>query len=86
MLIGSVKLWAGLNHYPPFHAVAKMAVPTAAHWSEKYNHVVKGIVGKGYSISGYLPSIPIDGIVKAFKPGEAKSMYSGHYGYELLGV
>ncbi|OIW20753.1 hypothetical protein TanjilG_21818 [Lupinus angustifolius] len=72
VLIGSVKLWAGFNHYPPFHAVAKIAVPTAARWSEKYNHVVKGIVGKGYSISGYLPLIPIDEIAKAFKQGETK--------------
>ncbi|KAK7246991.1 hypothetical protein RIF29_41865 [Crotalaria pallida] len=72
LLIGSVKLWSGLNHYQPFHAMAKMAVPTAAHWSEKYNHVVKGIAGKGYSVSGYLPLIPIDEIAKAFKQGEAK--------------
>lgn len=72
VLIGSVKLWAGLNHYQPFHAVAKMAVPTVAHWSEKYNHVIKGIAGKGYSIFGYVPLIPIDEIAKAFKQGEAK--------------
>lgn len=72
VLTGSVKLWSGLNHYPLFHAVAEMAVPTAAHWSEKYNHVVKDITGKGYAVFGYLPLIPVDDIAKAFKQGEAK--------------
>ncbi|XP_020213065.1 REF/SRPP-like protein At1g67360 [Cajanus cajan] len=71
LLINSVKLWAGLNHYPPFHALADMAVPTAAHWSEKYNHVIKVMTQKGYSFVGYLPLIPIDEIAKAFKQGEA---------------
>jgi len=70
VLTGSVKLWSGLNHYPPIHAVAEMAVPTAAHWSEKYNNVVKDITGKGYAVFGYLPLIPIDEIAKAFKQGE----------------
>ncbi|OIW18020.1 hypothetical protein TanjilG_07604 [Lupinus angustifolius] len=72
VLTGSVKLWASLNHYPLFYVVAKMAIPTAAHWSEKYNHVVKGIAEKGYNISEYLPLIPIDEIAKAFKQGQAK--------------
>ncbi|KAK2438046.1 hypothetical protein P8452_33820 [Trifolium repens] len=72
VLTGSVKLWSGLNHYPPFHAVAELAIPTAAHWSEKYNHVVKDISGKGYAVFGYLPLIPIDEIAKAFKQGEGK--------------
>lgn len=71
VLNGSVKLWGGLNHYPLFHAVAEMAVPTAAHWSEKYNHVVKDMAGKGCAVCGYLPLIPIDDIAKAFKQGEA---------------
>ncbi|MCH96118.1 REF/SRPP-like protein, partial [Trifolium medium] len=72
VLTGSVKLWSGLNQYPPFHAVAELAVPTVAHWSEKYNHVVKDISGKGYAVFGYLPLIPIDEIAKAFKQGEGK--------------
>ncbi|XP_027334874.1 REF/SRPP-like protein At1g67360 isoform X2 [Abrus precatorius] len=72
LLINSVKLWNGLNHYPPVHALAEMAVPTAAHWSEKYNHVIKVMTEKGYSVVGYLPLIPIDEIAKAFKQqGEA---------------
>ncbi|XP_061360785.1 REF/SRPP-like protein At1g67360 [Gastrolobium bilobum] len=79
VLIGLVKLWAGLNHYPPFHAVAEMAVPTVAHWSEKYNHVVKNMIGKGYNVFGYLPLIPIDDIAviaKAFRQGEAAGQES----------
>ncbi|KAL2332661.1 hypothetical protein Fmac_013874 [Flemingia macrophylla] len=71
LLINSVKLWVGLNHYPPFHALADMAVPTAAHWSEKYNQVIKVMTQKGYSFVGYLPLIPTDEIAKAFKQGEA---------------
>ncbi|KAL5075929.1 hypothetical protein RYX36_014913 [Vicia faba] len=71
LLINSVKLWVGLNQFPPFHAVAEMAVPTAAHWSEKYNHVIKAMAGKGYSFVGYLPLIPVDEISKAFKQGKA---------------
>ncbi|KAK7368435.1 hypothetical protein VNO80_10461 [Phaseolus coccineus] len=69
---GSVKLWGGLNHYPPFHAVAEMAVPSAAHWSEKYNNVVKGMSKRGGGVLGYLPLIPIEDIAKAFKQGEGK--------------
>ncbi|KAK7400012.1 hypothetical protein VNO78_11210 [Psophocarpus tetragonolobus] len=67
VLFGSVKLWSGLNHYQPFRAMMEMAVPTAAHWSEKYNNVVKGMSEKGYGVFGYLPLIPIDEIAKAFK-------------------
>ncbi|CAI8616985.1 unnamed protein product [Vicia faba] len=55
---------SGLNHYALFHAVAELAIPTAARWSEKYNHVVKNISGKGYAVSGYLPLIPVDLLMK----------------------
>ena len=70
LLINSVKLWTGLNKFPPFHAVAEMTIPTAAHWSKKYNHAIKDMAGKGYSFVGYLPLIPIDGISKAFRQGD----------------
>ena len=72
LLINSVKLWTGLNKFPPFHAVAEMAIPTAAYWSEKYNHVIKVMTEKGYSFVGYLPLIPIDKLSKAFRRGELK--------------
>lgn len=77
LLTNSVKLWTGLNHVPPFHAVAEMAVPTAAHWSEKYNHVINGLTQKGYSFVGYLPLIPVEEISKAFKQGQANLKRDG---------
>lgn len=76
LLINSVKLWTGLNKFPPFHAVAEITIPTAAHWSEKYNHAIKDMAGKGYSFVGYLPLIPINAISKAFKQGEVKDKKS----------
>ncbi|KAL1289798.1 REF/SRPP-like protein At1g67360 [Arachis stenosperma] len=77
VLINSVKLWKGLNHFPPFHALADVAVPTAAHCSDKYNHIVKHLSGKGYPLSGYLPLIPVDDIAKAFRQGGEASMNGG---------
>ncbi|CAB4294588.1 unnamed protein product [Prunus armeniaca] len=68
----SVKLWVGLNQYPSIHKVAEKAAPTAAHWSDKYNHTVKDFTRKGYAIFGYLPLVPIDEISKAVEKGEAK--------------
>ncbi|RHN69238.1 putative rubber elongation factor [Medicago truncatula] len=76
LLINSVKLWTGLNKFPPFHAAAEMTIPTAAHWSKKYNHAIKDMAGKGYSFVGYLALIPIDDISKAFKKGEVKDKKS----------
>ncbi|MED6186124.1 hypothetical protein PIB30_063802 [Stylosanthes scabra] len=73
VLTGSVKLWNGLNHYQLFHAVAEMAVPTAAHWLESYNHVVEDMSAKGYGVFQYLPLVPIDDIAKAFKQGEGEA-------------
>ncbi|KAL2343458.1 hypothetical protein Fmac_004743 [Flemingia macrophylla] len=69
VVFSSVKLWNVLNHYPPFHAVAEVVVPTAAHWSEKYNNVIKNTSeSKGFALLKYLPLIPIDEIAKEFKP------------------
>lgn len=71
LLTNSVKAWVKLNNFTPVHTVADMAVPTAAHWSEKYNDVVKNMSQKGYPLVGYLPLVPVDEIAKAFKQGEA---------------
>lgn len=68
----SVKLWVGLNQYPSIHKVAEKVAPTAARWSDKYNHSVKDFTRKGYAIFGYLPLVPIDEIAKAVEKGEAK--------------
>ncbi|KAJ8759044.1 hypothetical protein K2173_003282 [Erythroxylum novogranatense] len=62
VLDGSVKIWTKLNEYPILHSAAEIAVPTAAHWSEKYNHVLKYMTQKGYPVVGCLPLVPIDEI------------------------
>ncbi|KAJ7957560.1 Rubber elongation factor protein (REF) [Quillaja saponaria] len=51
--------------------LAEKAVPTAAHWSEKYNNVIKDLTRKGYAVFGYLPLVPVEEIAKASKQGEA---------------
>ncbi|OWM76208.1 hypothetical protein CDL15_Pgr009854 [Punica granatum] len=72
VLSQSVKVWDKLNEVPPLHNVAEMAVPTAAHWSKKYNHTVKKMSRKGYPVFGYFPLIPVDEMAKAFKQGQAE--------------
>ncbi|KAF5449335.1 hypothetical protein F2P56_029795 [Juglans regia] len=67
ILSQSVKMWIGLNQFPPLHAVARKAGPAAAHLSDKYNHVVKDMTQKGYPIFGYLPLVPLEEISKAVK-------------------
>ncbi|KAF4393414.1 hypothetical protein F8388_023218 [Cannabis sativa] len=49
-----------VNSYPAIHQVAEKAAPTAAQWSEKYNHTVKDLTQKGYAVFGYLPLVPVD--------------------------
>ncbi|XP_050896016.1 REF/SRPP-like protein At1g67360 [Lathyrus oleraceus] len=67
LLINSMKLWDGLNKFPSLHAATKMVIPTSAHWSKKYNHVIKAMDEKVYKFVGDLPLIHIDDISKAFK-------------------
>lgn len=67
-----VRLWLALDQIPPFHTLAELAVPTAAHWSEKYNQIVEDMTHKGYGIFGYLPLVPVDEMSKAFKQGKAR--------------
>eukprot|EP00262_Sarcandra_glabra_P014285 TRINITY_DN414_c0_g2_i1.p1 TRINITY_DN414_c0_g2~~TRINITY_DN414_c0_g2_i1.p1 ORF type:complete len:279 (-),score=12.24 TRINITY_DN414_c0_g2_i1:338-1090(-) len=62
----AVSAWWTLNRLPLFPQVANIVVPTAAYWSEKYNQVVFYTVDKGYTVSMYLPLVPIERISKAF--------------------
>ncbi|XP_042501128.1 REF/SRPP-like protein At1g67360 [Macadamia integrifolia] len=62
----SVRVWYVLNQVPPFQKGAEMVVPTAAHCSDKYNHVVVDMRQKGYAAFAYLPLVPLDKIAKAF--------------------
>lgn len=72
LLDQSVKVWIRLNKVQPVHLVVEMIVPTAAHWSKRYNHVVMDVKRKGYPVIAYLPLVPIDEIAKAFKCCEAE--------------
>lgn len=67
MLSKVVTIWFVLNKVALFHVVADMAVPTAAYWTDKYNHVITYMSGKGYTIFGYFPIVPIDEIARTFK-------------------
>ncbi|XVF72604.1 hypothetical protein PTKIN_Ptkin12aG0134100 [Pterospermum kingtungense] len=64
----AVSAWRSLNLLPLFPQVARILVPTAAYWSEKYNQRVDYYSGeKGLAVASYLPLIPIDRIAKAFE-------------------
>ncbi|WCJ38760.1 Rubber elongation factor protein (REF) [Euphorbia peplus] len=63
----SVKVYIKLDHLPVIHTMLDITLPTAAHWSEKYNKIVNTLIGKGYKIFGYLPLVPIDEITKTYK-------------------
>ncbi|KAK4788644.1 hypothetical protein SAY86_019963 [Trapa natans] len=71
LLNQSAKVWLKLNKVPPLHMMAEVAIPTAAHWSKKYNRTVRKMSRKGYSVFGYLPLVPLAEIRRAFKQGEA---------------
>lgn len=64
----AVSAWRLLNRLPVFPQVAKVMVPTAAYWSDKYNQAVYYYSGeKRYAVASYFPMIPIDRIAKAFE-------------------
>ncbi|KAI3810515.1 hypothetical protein L1987_20131 [Smallanthus sonchifolius] len=62
--------WQSLNQLPLFPKVAKVVVPTAAYYSEKYNQTVQQTAEKGYKVSSYLPLVPTERIAKVFNPVE----------------
>ncbi len=66
-----VKAWSGANKIPPFHAVAQVALPTGAYFSEKYNKFVSHLAGKGYGVFGHFPLIPVEELTKAYKQVQA---------------
>ncbi|KAL8156929.1 hypothetical protein AgCh_001870 [Apium graveolens] len=70
LLIQLAKPWYEINKISPLNVVAQMVLQTASHISEKYNEVIAGMAGKGYSVFCYLPSVPIDDIAKVFKQVE----------------
>ncbi|KAL8052394.1 hypothetical protein ABFX02_05G001800 [Erythranthe guttata] len=66
-----VFVWYKANQYPTLHGVFEIAVPTATHWSEKYNKIVKDYATKGYSFFNYVPLVPVEEMSKAYKQVEA---------------
>ncbi|KAH6818162.1 hypothetical protein C2S51_001765 [Perilla frutescens var. frutescens] len=68
---GVAVAWYKSNEYPALHGVLEIAVPTATHWSEKYNCVVQNLATKGYSVFSYVPLVPVEEMEKAYKQVEA---------------
>ncbi|KAK4482193.1 hypothetical protein RD792_009335 [Penstemon davidsonii] len=66
----AVTAWLTLNRLPLFPQVAHIMVPTAAYWAEKYNQVVAYSADRGYTVSYYLPLLPIEKIAKIFDGAE----------------
>jgi hypothetical protein len=66
----AVSAWRSLNKLPLFPQVAQILVPTAAYWSEKYNQLVIAASDRGYTVSLYLPLVPLDRIAKVFEGGD----------------
>ncbi|CAK9178023.1 unnamed protein product [Ilex paraguariensis] len=66
----AVSTWRSLNRLPLFPQVAHVVVPTAAYWTEKYNQSVTYTAKRGYTVSYYLPLVPIERIAKAFEGAE----------------
>lgn len=66
-------VWYKINQNPTLHGVSESAVPTATHWSEKYNGLVQDMRGKGYSLFYYAPCIPIEEMAKAYKQVETSA-------------
>lgn len=62
----TVLAWRSLNQLPLFPQVAQIIVPTAAYWCEKYNEIVAYTAERGYTVSYYLPMVPIERIGKIF--------------------
>ncbi|GFS33860.1 microtubule-associated protein 65-9 [Actinidia rufa] len=67
-----VRLWYVTNLFPMLHILAQMAIPTMAHWAEKYNKTIVEFCAKGYTSFRHCPEIPIDELVKAYKQIEAE--------------
>ncbi|KAL5706776.1 hypothetical protein ACHQM5_024898 [Ranunculus cassubicifolius] len=62
----AVSGWQKLNQLPVFPQVAHVAVPIAAYWADKYNQTVVSTAKSGYTVSLYLPLVPIEKIAKVF--------------------
>lgn len=73
----AVSAWRSLNQLPLFPQVAQIIVPTAAYWCEKYNEAVAYMAQRGFTVSHYLPAVPIERIGKLFQSGSTVSSNGG---------
>lgn len=64
-------VWYKVNQHPTLRGVSEVTTHIAANWSEKYNNLVKGLRGKGYSLSYCAPLVPVEEMAKAYKRVEA---------------
>ncbi|KAF9622036.1 hypothetical protein IFM89_029320 [Coptis chinensis] len=62
----AVSGWHVLNTLPLFPQVAHVVLPAAAYWADKYNQTVCSSAKSGYTVSSYLPLVPIEKIEKVF--------------------
>lgn len=70
----AVIAWHSLNQLPLFPQVAKVVVPKAAYYSEKYNQTVQQTADKGYKVSSYLPFVPTERIAKVFNSADPQAL------------
>ncbi|XP_035832238.1 uncharacterized protein LOC110871612 isoform X2 [Helianthus annuus] len=62
------QLWYELmNKYPTLAQLSEFILPVVEVMCELYNKAVAFMDGKGYSIAGYLPLVPIDEMKAAYK-------------------
>ncbi|EYU42215.1 hypothetical protein ABFS82_14G130600 [Erythranthe guttata] len=66
----AVTAWRSLNGVPLFAQLAQIMVPTAAYWAERYNQAVAYTAERGYTVSYYMPLVPIERISKTFGADE----------------
>ncbi|KAL3649885.1 hypothetical protein CASFOL_006288 [Castilleja foliolosa] len=67
----SAVVWYKVNQHAALRGVTVIVVPTAAHWSQKYNNLVKDLTVKGYYMFNYVPLVPVEDLAKAYKQVEA---------------
>ncbi|KAL8500780.1 hypothetical protein ACS0TY_020386 [Phlomoides rotata] len=67
-----VMLWYKANQDSFMHGILEIIIPIVAHLLEKYNKLVKYLIGKGWSsLFRYVPLVPLEEMEKTFKQVEA---------------
>lgn len=66
--------WALFAYYkllqlPLLPQIVHILIPTAAYWTDKYNHTVVYIADRHYHLANFLPLVPVEKIKKALERG-----------------